>query len=593
MKLNLLRKKNEEAAESFDNLFDFTDVRDAIAPSLIEEKENYIRLGENYARTLVVINYPSIVKGNWLNRLYRFKGNISVSIHMVPTSSDRVIDSVSKSIVEYEARLESSISPRRKEDTKQKLDGAKDMLKKLMAGNNNTVFNAHMYVHLQAENLDALERLTSKIKGELWKVGLTPAIPNSNMLKAFQACLPTLENTLPEYTFRNMTTEAVSSMFPFDEAEIFEEDGIIKGKDAGGTPVLVNQYKLKNHNEFIVGTSGAGKSFYIKVSILRHFMFGYRVFIIDPLGEYEDIVTKNNGQYIRISNRTEHVINPLETMDLSQLMVFFKLLKKDLSPLEAALIEDAVMETYKKNEKRPMKWDDDFSKIPSEDFPILSDLMKELRAKTDTRLDDFTAILKTYVEGSNSRMFNGTTKVNLNNDLICFGLKDLEEESQAQQAAYFTALTFLWDTISQDASKPQRLFVDECHRLADPDNPRAMKFLFSIYKQDRHFFCGTTAATQQVADYLSAVEGSRNYGKAIVGNSQSKMILGLEPADVHDLKAYNVLKLSEEEERILMSAKKGEGIFIAGKNRVHMQVEATPEELRLIDPEQYEEKYGR
>lgn len=573
---------------------DFNGIKNAIAPSYVEEHLDYIQFDNNFARTLVVIGYPSSVKAGWLSELYRFNGNISISMHIVPSpAADKVVNSIGKSVDKYEVKLAGALNAEERAKTKLQRDSAEEMLKKLTNGKNDTIFLEHMYIHLQAEGLEELNTLTSDVEIELRNAGLKSMIPRNNMLKAFQSCLPAVDNMLPEYTFQNMDAEAVSSTFAFDESEICEEDGMIEGiNKQTRTPVIIDKYGLKNHNEFIVGASGGGKTFKVKVSILRHFMLGYRVFIIDPLGEYEDVVTSNNGQYITISNKTDHVINPLQTMDISQLMVFFKLIKTDLTPLEEALIEDCVMETYERNPKRKMKWDDDFSKIPSEDFPTLGDLMVIIREKEDTRLQDFIAILKSYVEGSKKRMFNGITRVNLKSDIICFSLKELKDESQAQKAAYFSILTFLWDTISKDDTKPQRLFVDEASKLCHPDNPRAMKFLYYIYKQCRHFKCGTTAATQQVADYLSAVEGSINYGKSIIGNSQSKLILGLEPTDIKDIEAYNVLKLSEKEKGILLKARKGEGIFIAANNRVHMQVEASPEELKLIDPIQYKEKYG-
>lgn len=618
MKFLMIKKKPKQTEMKawFGNSFDFSGVRNAIAPSIIEEELNYVRFGENFARTLVVIDFPSNVKGNWLNKLYRFKGNLSISMHLVPTSSDKIIESISRSIEEYESRLQSSINPRRKQDTELKLDSSKRMLRKLMEGDNNIIYHVHMYLHLQAEGLEELERLTKKLESVLWKTGLSPFIPHSNMLKAFQACLPTVDNTLPEYTFRNMDAEAVSSMFPFDESEIFEQSGIVKGLNVTtGSLVLINQFLLKNHNEFILGASGAGKSFYMKVDMLRHFMNKVRIFIIDPEREYKDIIKKIGGQHITISSMSGTIINPLEVLhpdidkfdmdnedeeddsDISllhqkigRLKIFFKLIKKDLSPLEAALIEDMLVETYK---KKAITWDSDFSKLKAKDFPTLGDLYNEIKEKEDSRLDDFIAILKTYVEGSNSLMFNGHTNVNLNNETICFDLKDLEEESDVQPAAMFNVLSFLWDEITRDRKTLKRLYVDEAHVLADPNNPRAMKFLFNIYKRIRKYRGGATAATQQIADYLSAIEGKRNYGKAVIGNSQSKFILGLESTDIEDLKEYNAIKLSEEEERILSSDNQGEGIFIAGKNRVHMKVEATHEELKLIDPEQYQEKHAR
>jgi type IV secretory pathway VirB4 component len=618
--MKLLTKKPKKVEESWkDQYDDFSEVRNAIAPSIIKEELDYVRLGENFTRTLVVVNFPNVVKAGWLSKLYRFKGNLSISIHCVPKASDKIIESISKSIMEYESRLENTVNPRRLQDTMQKLESSKRMLQNLMEGDNNSIYHVHMYLHLQANKIEELDRETKRLQNILFKSGLNSHIPYGNMYKAFESCLPIVDNKLPEMTYRNMDCSALSSFFPFDESEIFESSGFIKGFNVTtGSLVLINQYHLNSHNEFVLGKTGAGKSFYMKVDMLRHFMSGVRIFIIDPEREYKNIVKKIGGQHITISSMSGTIINPLEVLhpnidklDLNndvdddetesvallhqkivRLKVFFKLIKRDLSPLESALIEDALYETYL---KKNITWDTDFSNFKSTDFPILEDLYEEIKAKVgngETELKNFLAILKTYVTGSNARMFNGYTNVNLNNDVICFDLKGLEDEGESQSAAMFNVLSFLWDEISRDDKTFKRLYVDEAHILADPDNPRSMRFLFNIYKRIRKYKGGATAATQQISDYLSAVEGKRNYGKSVIGNSISKFILGLEPSDIQDLRDYNVLKLSEEEERILSSDKKGEGIFIAEKNRVHMRVEATPEELRLIDPKQYKEKYA-
>ncbi|MCU6603809.1 ATP-binding protein [Peribacillus frigoritolerans] len=618
--MNLLPKfkKQTDMDIWFGEDVDFMDVKDLIAPAKITENENHMVFGNNFSRTLLIIDYPSTPKGNWLSKLYRFKGNITITTHYKPVPADKMINHVSNSITELDVRLDAPLSPRRKTETKNKLTAAQNTLDKLMDGDNNQIFHVHTYIHIQEASQDKLESLTQKLNGLLWQLGLKPYVPLDNMNVAFESALPINKNNLPQYTYRNMDTEAASSMMPYDESEILEEDGIIKGKNATtGSVVLVDQYRLKNHNEFVLGMSGAGKSFYMKIDMLRHFMHGYRIFIIDPEREYKDLIKKIGGQLIIISSMSGTIINPLEVMHskidsinqdqdddeeeeetkqsllhqkIARIKVFFSLLKKDITPLESALIEDSLIKTY--NDK-DITWETDFSTKTSKDFPILGDLYKNIEEQQDSRLEDFLAILKTFVSGSNSLMFNGHTNVNLDNDLICFDLKDLEEESDVQPAAMFNVLSFLWDEITKDRTTFKRLYVDEAHIMADPDNPRAMKFLFNIYKRIRKYKGGATAATQQIADYLSAVEGKRNYGKAIIGNSQSKFIMTLEESDIKDLKKYDAIKLSEEEEKILRKDAQGEGIIIIGSKRVHMEVEATPEEHKLADPKGYEKKYGK
>jgi type IV secretory pathway VirB4 component len=617
----VFKRTREENRIEFLMNEDLSGLKNAIAPSIFKEHSTYIQLGENYVRTLAIIDYPSTVHGNWLSKLYRFKGNVSLSFHLNPDTSEKMIKNVSDSIEELESRLhpaKGKPSPRREEDLKNKIASAQKVLKNLMNGDSNSIYNVHLYVHITATSVEELDYVTKKVTNVLWTVGLKSSVPFDRMRYAFNSVLPILQNDLSEWTYRNMDIEATSSLFPFDESEIFEESGIVKGINlTTGSLVLINQHKLKNHNEFVLGMAGAGKSFYMKKDILRYFAQGVKIYIIDPEREYAKMIKKIGGQVVTISSMSRTVINPLEIMHsnidlvedykedsqeeavtsksllhqkITRLLVFFKLIKKDLTPLEGALIEDHLISVYN---KKNINWFTDFSKLKAEDFPILEDLYKEMKEKDDDRLRDFLAILKTYVSGSNSLMFNGYTNVNLYSDAIVFDLKELEDESDSQAAAMFNVLSFLWDEITRDNKVWKRLYVDEAHVLADPNNPRAMKFLYNIYKRIRKYKGGCTAATQQLSDYLSAIENKRNYGKAILGNSQTKLFLSMEQTDIEDIEKYSIAKLSKKERHILQSDKQGEGIFIAGKRRVHIQVDHTPYEMKLIDPQKYMEMYGK
>ncbi|MGR9527635.1 TraG/VirB4 family ATPase (plasmid) [Priestia megaterium] len=231
-----------------------------------------------------------------------------------------------------------------------------------------------------------------------------------------------------------------------------------------------------------------------------------------------------------------------------------------------------------------MDWNTDFSKLNSKQYPILKDLYIKIDKAKEDRLKDFQAILKTYVYGSNSLMFNGPTNVKLDAEIISFDLKDMEEEQDSQAAAMFNVLSYLWDEITRDKTQWKRLYVDEAHVLADPDNPRAMKFLFNIYKRIRKYRGGCTAATQHIADFLSAVEGKRNYGKAIIGNSQTKLLLSMQSSDIKDLEDHNIVRLSSKEKELLETDAQGVGLFIVGKKRVEIEIDYTKKELELIDP---------
>ncbi|HAJ3957186.1 DUF87 domain-containing protein [Fictibacillus sp. Mic-4] len=615
MKL-LQRVKNKKKApeiESFlTNDFETMNILDKIAPAILDEKENYIKLGQNYVRCFAVTDYPTNVEGNWLSELYRFKGNVTLSYHIKPISSQAVEQKFSKSVEELEVRLEDKkISPIRFRKTKEEYESANRLLDHLIMGNGNTMFHVHLYVLFQAKSLEELEDLTKEIEKHLYSVRLTAKIPEQNMICAFQSGLPLLQNDLPEFTWRNIDSHALSSYFPFDEAEIFEQTGIVKGiNEDTGAVVLCDLWSKKSHNEVIIGFTGTGKTFSMSCDMLRYYMHGCRIYIIDPEREFKRLVESVGGQYITLSPTTNTIINPLEIMHteinnadeeedkenqsflykkLQRLKTFFRLIKPDMTNLEAALVEQALIKVY---DEFGITWDSTFESRPSDRFPTLENLYQMIEEMEDDRLEDFKAILHVYVYGSTSKMFNGHTNVNLNNDMICFDLKELEDDSEVQPAAMYNVLSFLWDDITKTKSLPyKRLYVDEAHVLADPDNPKAMKFLFNVYKRIRKYKGGATVATQSPADFLSATDGKRNYGGAMIGQANSLLILPLKDFDLADLDKYHILSLSDKEKTILRKENQGEGIYVVGKKRVHIKITSTKEEMRLIDPEKYKKTY--
>lgn len=581
-----------------DNTIDYDELKNEIAPDIIQEEWDYIRLGGNFCRTIAVINYPNTVKPNWLQRLYRFRGNLSITTHLVPKEADKIINSISRSIEEYESRLSTSINPRRRQDTEMKLESSKQMLRKLMENDNNNIFDVHLYLHLQTEDKEELKRLTKALKRDLSKAGLKFHIPHTNMMPAFRSSLPIMQNELPELTYRNMDCSAISSFFPFDEAVITSDSGIIKGVDTQGNTVLVDIWKFRSYNELIIGATGTGKSFALALFILRDFMQGVKIFSLDPDGKSGPIIESINGQNIMISNMSEVRINPLEIFyvkpdkesshvsllheKIGRLKTFFKLIKNDLTPLEVSIIETALIETYK---DKGIDWDTDFSKKDVKDFPTFTDLYEKMKTMDEPGLSHFLSIFKMYAIGSNSNLFNGHTNVDLKGDVINFDLSHLDPKGDLRGPAMYIILTYLWDRITSDDKTRKRLYVDEAHTLKEGEN-----FLFDCYKMARKHMCGITCASQNVRDFIKGGD-EKDFNEAIIGNTFSKLLLPVEEIELPQINA-NITKLSEEEVKILSKDTKGEGVYILGKNRVHINIQATPAELKIIDPDQYAEKYG-
>lgn len=619
----LKNRKSSKDDEPILHESDLMTFKDVLAPDAVDEKERHMEIGQNYVSTICIYDYPKHIYGNWLSRLRRFQGNLSISIHVEKTSSEEMIRHSRHAIPELESRTISSDEAKKREAMLE-YKNATQLLDKLIESDSDAFFKVYMYLHLQAPSLKELERLQERVLGLVRRVKLRGTLMKYRAFDGFRSSLPLAQNLIPEVTNRNMDAEALSSFFPFDDSEIFNRSNlsVIKGRNiTTGSIVLVDHFNLVNHNEFSAGFTGMAKTTTMISDMLRHWIQGVRIFVIDPEGEFTNIIRSLGGTAVVVSNMTNTVINPLEIMSstvadsknfdvteddediemmgslidqkIQRLKIFFKSIKKDLTQVEEALIEQVLVKTYEAKNITPTT---NYSTLTSKDFPIFSDMLEQIEKLPEeeaAELRQFKIIFKTYTEGTNSKLFNKPTNVDLKNDLICFDLKHLEDGSDIKRAAMYNVITFLWDEITRDKSQPKRLYIDECHVLADPDHPMLMKFVYQLYKRIRKYYGGCTVTTQQIDDYLSASDGKRNYGAAIIENSYTKFILGLEEKGLQDLVSRGGINLSEEEMDKLRKKEKAKGIYCIGTKRVYMEVIQTQEEMRLFDPKRYEKIYKK
>lgn len=617
------KKQSESQDNSIESLIEEDQgLLDLLSPDSIEEHPSYVRLGGNYVRTLAVAHFANEVTANFLSKLHMMNANVSIIHHIEPTSADDMIKALNKAVVEYRSRLmEPRLRPADQVKIENDLKDAELLLTNLSSGNSE-MFIEHMLIHIQASSLEELDYVTHLVKTQTSK-HLKLLTPHFRMIDAFQSVLPLRVHKIPELTYRNFDAEALSSLFPFDESEIFAEKGIIKGKNLKtNSLVVVDHDALLNRNEVVIATSGGGKSTYLFADMMRRWIQDTVIRVIDPKGEFGEKFVKLGGEWIKISPMNDNIINPFEIMNstiatdeegnpveasllhqkIGRLKTLFTLMYKDLKDqqVELAMLEKICIKLY---EQKGITWDTDFSKLSPEDYPTMGDLyqfIQLLMSKDEQfrKLNGFYQVLYPYVKGSYSKAFNGPTNVDLSKDLICFDLFDLRDNEELQQVAMFNILTFLWDDATLDKSVTNQIYIDEAHILSDPKNPLAMQFLSSMYKLIRSFRGGVTSATQQVGDFLSAVEGSKNYGEAVILNSITKLYLPMLQEEMNAIMSKTSESFSEEEQRLLVvrDADKhknaGKGIYVVGSKKANIQIELTPEELKLWDPEWYERKYG-
>ena len=613
-----------EESEEVSNLEDVIDDSnlEEIYPFSWEEFPDHIESGSNFIRVLTIVDYPKVKTGNWLAELKRKKGNITIVQHLESSNSYQMVDYYNKAIKNKEAEKISTYDPLKKKRLEKAIETAEMQMNKYLDSEVTYVYQS-MYVYLQANSLNELDILTESVENTLMKLQLRPMTTTKAMYHAFWSAIPIGENLLREYAYQQSNTEVASSTFPFDDGEMLDlsPHSDIEGTNKDTDSLIAINYQDKrnvlNQNMVVIGTSGVGKTTYMKMKIMRYIAKGVKVFIIDPENEYTDIVKKYGGDVVHLSSNASTIINPLEifsstliddddgddtlevTMDLlvknkiQRVKGFFQVLKPDLDQVEKSILDRVLRDVYRNSGVLRYQRIEDIS---HEQWPILSDVytqienLKEIDNERYSKIQDFYFILDTYINGSNT-LFNGTTNINLDNDLISFDLKALQNEKDSQGGAYLNTFSYLWDEITKNKSENIKLFVDEFHFLTQ--NPDASSFFYQAYKRFRKYNAGAIAGTQQIQDVLEGtLDSGKNVGQAIIGNSYTKVFFGLDNQGLEDVENKLSVSFSEKERRLLKKKKQGEALIINGSKRAFNVVTLTDEELRMIDPSQYAKKFN-
>lgn len=604
-----------------DNFMDLID-RDSLHslfPFSWEQYPTYVQSGENFMRVIAIADYPKRVYGNWLSELKRKKGAIDIVQYIDSASNNSMITYYKKTIQNKEAQLLNTFDPYKQKVLKNYIDSANMQLDKYL-DNSTTFVYQHMLVYLRANSLTELEDLTDNVKNTLIKLQMKPLVPVKATFQSFWSTMPINENLLGDYTYKESNTEVASSMFPFDDAEILDLkprsdiEGVNKDTNSLIAVDMLDRNKTLNQNMVVIGTSGVGKTTYMIQKILRYAIQDYQIYIIDPENEYTKIVELLGGAVLHLTSNAKSKINPMQIFSeeilsadeavtnldelvkdkIQRLKGFFEVLKDDMTQVEKAVMDNVVKQAYINS--GILKYER-LSQIKNDQWPTLTNVYDEMGKLADKdpdkfeRVKDFYYILGSYTHGSNT-LFDGYTNVNLNAKIVSFDLKPLQSEQEVQAGAYLTTFQYLWDEITKDRHKRKKLFVDEFHFLTL--HKSASTFFHQAYKRFRKYNAGAIAGTQQIQDVIEGkTDSGQNIGEAIIGNSFTKVFFGLDGKGVDDVITKLRMTFSEKEKKLLERRRQGDALMIYGSQRAFMNVELTEEELRLIDPEAYQERYNR
>lgn len=552
---------------------------DIIAPAGMEIKRDEIVLNDLHARTLYVYNWPNYTFPNWLSEAVNFDAQMDIVHFIYPAGNAAIMKMLRKKVAEMRSsiRMLEQRGIVRDPALEAALQDAEE-LRDLLTRGQEKLFHFGMYVTLYAEDPVKLKKIQTDIESVLGgKLILTkPAVfqMEHGWISTLPLCLDELDIT------RNMNTSPLATSFPFSSPDLTDDHGILYGINRhNDSLVIFDRFDLPNANATVFATSGAGKSFAVKLEILRSLMFGTDVFVVDPENEYSELCKTVGGTYIPLSLQSQFRINPFDLPKAIRgedaatgevlrsaaitLHGLFKLMLGTLTPAEDGILDKAILDTYAlKGITLQMEKPGDLEP------PTLSDLVDVL--STTQGGEHMAQTLQKYTVGSYAGLFNQKTNVELEKQMVVFQIRDLEE--QLRPIAMYIVLNFLWNRVRTEL-KRRYLVVDEAWNLMQHED--SARFLYGLIKRARKYYLGVTTITQDIEDFVNSP-----YGKPIITNAALQILLKQSPTAVDNLQ--KLFYLTDGEKYLLLNSDVGQGLFFAGNKHVAIQIVASPKEQAII-----------
>ena len=610
MKINKKIQKNNKEKINF--LEGTISNNDFLAPSYINlSNPKYIEIDNNYFSSILIVNYFREQNELLLKTLIDTNIDVNISIFYEKQDNYKTIRELTYHIGNVGADLKGNNQNRQDIDIASFTYNDAKYIRKELQINNEDLYFLYIYINTYSQELKEVDSILNKIEGILESKGLHTRRAFFRQEQAYRACLPLMENNklLKEVSKRNVLTSGLVCTYPFISSAIFDDSGIFIGINIyNNSLIFIDRYntqKYKNANMCIFGTSGAGKSFYTKLLILRYRLLGIEQYIIDPEREYNNLCENLNGTLLKIGPGSDTYINIFDIRKesieddeqgylankISKLIGFFNLIFGKINEEEKAILEEKLIELY--NTKNITFDDKSLYKEKTEnelvfkeslDMPILQDFYNILDKDEKTKI--FKIKLIPFIKGS-LKFFNNYTNVELNNKLIVADVYELGEENLKYGMYLFTDL--FWDKIKKDRKIKKAIYLDEIWRLIGvTSNKDVASFIYKIFKTIRKYGGSSVAITQDISDLFSLEDGI--YGKSILNNSSIKTFFALEEENIKVLSEY--ANLSDKEKVEIKSLKRGECLMFVGDDHILTKIECSDDEYEIVKGEKKNENYG-
>ena len=560
-------------------------LNDLIAPAAIKINPRYILVGDTLAQTIFIVAYPRYLHSNWFSPIINIDMPLDISMFIHPIDTYDILKTLRKNAtrIESQINIEQEKGMIRDPAMETAISDIGDLRDKLQQGTEK-FFRFGIYITAYGKTEKELNELTRSIEAilEAQLVYIKPAVFKAE--QGFNSTLPLANDELDIGT--SMNSAPLSTTFPFISSTLSSNTGILFGVNRHNNSLIIfDRFKMENANMVVFAKSGAGKSYTIKLEILRSLMLGTDVIVIDPENEYKHLAETVGGTFLKISLNSNNHLNPFDLPrirededpedvfrnNIASLLGLSHLMLGNITPEEDSILDQAIRETYAIHD---ITLQCDFNALTKKDYPTMSDLYQILRNMEGGK--NLAIRMKKYTEGVFSGFLNNTSNIKVNSSMMVFNIRDMEEE--LRPIAMYIVMQFIWNEM-RTTLKKRLVLVDEAWVMMKYDD--AASFMFGIAKRCRKYYTGLTTITQDVNDFLAS-----RYGKAIVTNSSIQLLLKQSPAAIDVIS--ETFYLTDQERFLLLESNVGEGIFFAGTKHVAIKVVASYSEDQIIttDPAQ-------
>lgn len=596
-----------------------------ILPNITEKWNKLVIDGEKY-RIATIDKIPLFAPNAWLNNVFRLKGTKVVMNFSIENDKKKIFKAINKTLTELRTRYgDKSLREDQRVDIAAQLAAIEELLDQLKM-DNEALHTVSYYILYPDEDYKEIEQLFKDVN--LY----TDNLP-FRQFSSYLAMLPYVHEIAPvNEAVKQWQTSTLSATFPFVTKLFMDPEGEYLG--VADDIVFFDQFYSWKHkgrtrtsaNLVVLGKTGGGKSYYMKKNIMQHLYNGVKVFILDPENEYDWMAKIFGGNIVDVGGVGSGIINPLQVFPTLKadddevgdsedaalgevsshrqfLQEFFSIICPRLENRCFTYLDEAIGQLYA---KFGVSDSTDVSELQPENFPTLEDLYNLIDEMTESELNNPKALqynkeslvilrnnLKQFKKGGvHSKLWNGPTSLELNNDLTVLSFQSLfsANNTVVANAQMLLVMRYLMQEVIKNKNNNELygtdknviVAVDEAHQFINPKFPVALDFMAQMVKRIRKYGGGMIVTTQNIADFIGQSEETKAKATAVINGCQYTMVFGLNPNDINNMiELYkNAGGLTQNEIDVLTDARQGEALLMIDNN-TRMSVK-----VKLVDGEE-------